>query len=98
MTTYARLASACEIPRGARVVARALAQNPFPLIIPCHRTVRSDGNLGGYQGGLAMKKALLEYEGIKCQMIQKSQKSHPDYFISDWKELITSAHFEKFAR
>jgi methylated-DNA-[protein]-cysteine S-methyltransferase len=38
--------------------------NPFPIIIPCHRAIRSDGSLGGYQGGLEMKKKLLEMEGI----------------------------------
>ena len=64
VTTYARLAAACGQPRGARAVASALSHNPFPLLIPCHRTVRSDGSLGGYQGGLAMKRWLLEREGV----------------------------------
>ncbi|HUV77781.1 MAG TPA: MGMT family protein [Desulfobacterales bacterium] len=45
-------------------VGTALAKNPFPIIIPCHRAVRSDGTLGGYQGGLEMKRALLEMEGV----------------------------------
>jgi len=45
-------------------VGNALATNPFPLIVPCHRAVRSDGSLGGFQGGPAMKRALLEREGI----------------------------------
>jgi methylated-DNA-[protein]-cysteine S-methyltransferase len=49
---------------GARAVGNALANNPFPLIVPCHRAVRSDRHLGGYQGGLEMKRTLLEYEGI----------------------------------
>ena len=48
----------------ARAVGHALAANPFPLIIPCHRTIRSDRYPGGYQGGPAMKRALLEMEGI----------------------------------
>ena len=64
VTTYARLAAACGQPRGARAVAVSLSHNPFPLLIPCHRTVRSDGSLGGYQGGLAMKRWLLEQEGV----------------------------------
>ena len=38
------------------------AANPFPIVIPCHRVIRSDGSLGGYGGGLAMKKALLAME------------------------------------
>jgi methylated-DNA-[protein]-cysteine S-methyltransferase len=45
-------------------VGNALATNPFPIVIPCHRAIRSDGTLGGYQGGLAMKKALLMQEGV----------------------------------
>ena len=45
-------------------MGNALATNPFPLIVPCHRAIRSDGHLGGYQGGLEMKRALLEREGI----------------------------------
>ena len=49
---------------GARAVGNALANNPFPLIVPCHRAIRSDRHLGGYQGGLEMKRALLETEGI----------------------------------
>jgi methylated-DNA-[protein]-cysteine S-methyltransferase len=42
-----------------------LANNPFPIIVPCHRAIRSDRTLGGYQGGLEMKRALLEGEGIR---------------------------------
>jgi methylated-DNA-[protein]-cysteine S-methyltransferase len=42
-----------------------LARNPFPIIIPCHRAIRSDGRLGGFQGGPAMKRALLELEGVE---------------------------------
>jgi methylated-DNA-[protein]-cysteine S-methyltransferase len=45
-------------------VGNALATNPFPIVIPCHRAIRSDGSLGGYQGGLEMKRALLEQEGV----------------------------------
>ena len=41
-----------------------MAANPFPLIIPCHRVIRADGKLGGFGGGLEMKKNLLEKEGI----------------------------------
>jgi methylated-DNA-[protein]-cysteine S-methyltransferase len=46
-------------------VGTALARNPFPVVIPCHRALRSDLSLGGYQGGLAMKRRLLEMEGIR---------------------------------
>lgn len=65
VSTYARLAAACGCPKAVRAVGSALSHNPFPLLIPCHRTVRSDGSLGGYQGGLAMKRWLLEMEGVR---------------------------------
>ena len=65
VSTYGRIAKHLQIPRGARAVGNALANNPFPIVIPCHRAVRSNGALGGYQGGLEMKRALLELEGVK---------------------------------
>lgn len=64
VSTYARIARSVGRPRAARAVGSALARNPFPIIIPCHRAVRSNGTLGDYQGGLAMKRALLEMEGV----------------------------------
>ena len=51
--------------KGVRAVGNALARNPFPLVVPCHRAVRSDHTLGGFQGGLEMKRALLEMEGVE---------------------------------
>ena len=65
VSTYGRIGKYIGINRGARAVGNALASNPFPIIIPCHRAIRSDLTLGGYQGGLEMKRALLEFEGIK---------------------------------
>ncbi len=62
--SYSQLAAMSGQPKASRAVANALARNPFPLIVPCHRTVRSDGQLGGYGGGLAMKRDLLEMEGV----------------------------------
>jgi methylated-DNA-[protein]-cysteine S-methyltransferase len=62
--TYGNLARELSTPAAARAVAHALATNPFPLIIPCHRTVRTSGDLGGFQGGMAMKRILLEHEGV----------------------------------
>ena len=65
VSTYGRLASRVGAPKGARAVGRALACNPFPIIIPCHRAIRSNGHLGGFQGGLEMKRALLKSEGVE---------------------------------
>lgn len=64
ISTYKLIAKHVGNEKGARAVGNALANNPFPIIVPCHRAIRSDGHLGGFQGGLEMKKALLENEGI----------------------------------
>jgi len=63
--SYKSLAIKAGMPSGARPIGMAMARNPFPLIIPCHRIVRSDGKLGGYGGGWAMKRDLLFREGIR---------------------------------
>jgi methylated-DNA-[protein]-cysteine S-methyltransferase len=65
VSTYQLIAGFIGRPSASRAVGTALAKNPFPLIIPCHRAIRSDRTLGGYQGGPAMKRALLEMEGIE---------------------------------
>ena len=65
ISTYKRIAIEIGIPKGARAVGNALAKNPFPIIIPCHRAIKSNGELGGFQGGIEMKRSLLEMEGIK---------------------------------
>lgn len=62
-STYKLIAKQLGKPNAARAVGMVLAANPFPLVIPCHRVIRSDGSLGGYQGGLKMKQALLKMEG-----------------------------------
>jgi methylated-DNA-[protein]-cysteine S-methyltransferase len=64
VTTYGLLAAHIGAPRAARAAGSALGRNPFPVIIPCHRAVHADGALGGYRGGLALKRALLEMEGL----------------------------------
>ena len=65
VSTYQRIARHVGRPSGARAVGMALANNPFPILIPCHRAIRSDGNIGGYQGGIDMKAALLKMEGVE---------------------------------
>ncbi len=65
--TYAELAKKIGAPKAYRAVASACARNQIPLIIPCHRVVRTGGGLGGYSAkdGLKMKKYLLNLEGYK---------------------------------
>lgn len=60
--TYTALAAAAGSPRAVRAAASACATNPVPIVVPCHRVVRSDGSLGGYLGGLAVKTRLLDLE------------------------------------
>ena len=65
VSTYKRIAEKIGVRNGARVVGNALARNPFPIVIPCHRAIKSNGKLGGFQGGVEMKRVLLEMEGIE---------------------------------
>ena len=60
--SYAWVSSQAESPSASRAVGGALARNRFPIIVPCHRVIASDGSLGGFSGGLALKKRLLELE------------------------------------
>ena len=60
--TYKQIAETLGQPTAARAVARACATNPVSVIVPCHRVVRGDGELGGYRWGLSRKKALLKKE------------------------------------
>ena len=62
--TYSQLATKAGRPNASRAVGSVLAKNPMPLIIPCHRIVRSDGKMGGFSapGGTAVKKKMLELE------------------------------------
>lgn len=63
--SYADVARAIQCPAAVRAVARACARNPVAIAIPCHRIVRTDGNLGGYRWGLERKEALLRMEAAK---------------------------------
>tara|TARA_B100000401_G_C52324558_1_gene493482 strand:+ start:180 stop:452 length:273 start_codon:yes stop_codon:yes gene_type:complete len=62
--TYKQVAIAIKKPKAIRAVVNAVGKNPYPIVIPCHRVIRSDGKLGGYSGpgGLKLKKKLLNKE------------------------------------
>jgi methylated-DNA-[protein]-cysteine S-methyltransferase len=60
--TYGDLARAAGSPGAARAVGQCMARNPWPILVPCHRVVGSDGRLTGYGGGLDMKRWLLDME------------------------------------
>jgi methylated-DNA-[protein]-cysteine S-methyltransferase len=61
--SYATVARSVGNPRAVRAVGTACATNPLPLVVPCHRVVRSDGRLGAYLGGADVKRTLLQLEG-----------------------------------
>ena len=63
VTTYGEIAKRIGHPKASRAVGQALGHNPVPIVIPCHRVVSSSGGLGGYSGGLSIKRRLLEMEG-----------------------------------
>ena len=68
--SYADIARAVGCPQGFRAVGMANHDNPVPIIVPCHRVLNSDGKLGGYGGGLDIKRKLLELEGaLQPQLI-----------------------------
>lgn len=64
--TYKEIARSLN-SQAYRAVGTAIGKNPFPILIPCHRVVRSDGKIGGYRGGAQMKVEILKNEGIKIE-------------------------------
>jgi len=63
--SYGAIAERAGSPGAARAVGQAMARNPFPIVVPCHRVLRSDGSLGGFSGEVHHKIALLELEGAR---------------------------------
>lgn len=63
VSTYAEVAARAGSPRGMRAAGNALGSNPVPIVVPCHRVLRTGGGLGGYTGGLDRKVTLLRLEG-----------------------------------
>ena len=62
--TYAEMAAKAGSPRAVRAAGNALGSNPIPIVVPCHRVLRTGGGLGGYGGGLERKEFLLRLEGV----------------------------------
>ena len=63
--SYAALARRIKKPKAVRAVGTALGANPVPILVPCHRVIASDGSLGGFGGGLTVKRQLLQGERVK---------------------------------
>ena len=63
--SYGEIAEVVGVPGAARAVGTACATNPVPIVVPCHRVVAANGGLGGYSGGLARKRQLLDAEGTR---------------------------------
>ncbi len=73
--SYGEIARRAGSPGGARAAGQAMGKNPFPIIVPCHRVVKSDGTIGGFGGGLHHKRALLELEDIELPGEQPSARA-----------------------
>ena len=67
VTTYGELARAVGLKNGQRVIGRIMNKNPFPVIIPCHRVIKSNGKIGGYAWGEKIKTNMLSKEGVKIK-------------------------------
>jgi methylated-DNA-[protein]-cysteine S-methyltransferase len=67
ITTYGELAKAVGLKNGQRAVGKIMNKNPYPVIIPCHRVIKSDGKVGGYAYGEEIKSNMLTKEGIKIK-------------------------------
>jgi methylated-DNA-[protein]-cysteine S-methyltransferase len=64
VSTYREVAEQAGSPRAVRAAGNALGANPMPVVVPCHRVLRTGGGLGGYTGGLDKKELLLQLEGV----------------------------------
>lgn len=78
IVSYGDIADELGDPGAARAVGQAVGANPLPILVPCHRVVRSDGKLGGYAGGLARKVALLKVEGVTVDGPRPGSRVHPE--------------------
>jgi len=85
--SYALLAKKAGKPAAARAVGRVMAKNPLPLIVPCHRVIRTDGTLGGFSapGGISLKRKLLSHEK------NENQKNKPTSVVNSKSSLNTKS-------
>jgi methylated-DNA-[protein]-cysteine S-methyltransferase len=67
VTTYGELARAVGLKNGQRVIGRIMNKNPYPVIVPCHRVIKSNGKIGGYAWGEKIKTNMLSKEGVKIR-------------------------------
>ena len=67
VTTYSELAKAVGLKNGQRAIGRIMNKNPFPVIVPCHRVILSNGKIGGYAWGENVKTNMLSKEGMKIK-------------------------------
>ena len=99
---YGKVASYRSVARkidstAYRAVGNALARNPFPIIIPCHRAIRTDRTLGGFQGGLKMKKRILEMEGVEFDSFGRVEAEFVDSHLDPLYDYLTSpSHIDTF--
>ncbi len=73
--SYAWVAEQIKRPRAARAVGQALGRNPLPIIIPCHRVIANNGRLGGFTGGLEMKRELLLLEAQTSNRVMVAREA-----------------------
>ncbi|MFW9844669.1 MAG: methylated-DNA--[protein]-cysteine S-methyltransferase [Candidatus Thorarchaeota archaeon] len=95
---YGKVAAYASVARkigstAYRAVGNALARNPFPIIIPCHRAIRSDRTLGGFQGGFKMKRKILEMEGIEFDSLGRVKEEFVDSHLDPLYDYLTSPSY-----
>jgi methylated-DNA-[protein]-cysteine S-methyltransferase len=85
VVTYQALAAAIGAPSGQRAVGNAMATNPIPIFVPCHRVIKSDGSIGNYGGGVERKLKLLRAEGFR---IGKGNRVPSEAVYGHWQSHI----------
>lgn len=78
IVSYGDIADELGDPGAARAVGQAVGANPLPIVVPCHRVVRSDGKLGGYSGEVHRKVTLLGIEGVDVEGPRPGSRVHPE--------------------